>query len=483
MSLVFISHSSKDKATATQVLTRLRERGYDSLFLDTDPDAGLKAGGEWERDLYRNLKVAGAVVVLCSPASMASRWCFAEIMQARALGKPLFPVIIRPCELIGPLLDRQAVDMTEPGKRGFRRLFDGLRAAGLDPADSFDWDRRRPPYPGLLHFDREDAGIYFGRNAEVRRVIELLTRLNLSGEPRLVVVIGASGSGKSSLIRAGVLPRLRKDPSRWAIVPPIKPGATPTSELARAIASAFPESPTRPDWKVLRDRLRAGREPGNAVALVDVADDLTMALGCREASVLIVVDQAEELFQVSGAQEAEAFLAVLLRTLAWSGTRVFALMTLRSDFLGSFQSHPALRSVPFADIPLGMMPLEDFPQVIEGPAARAGIALEPGLVATMIKDVGSQDALPLLAFTLRELYERSRAQGRLTLKIYRDDLGGIQGAVERAIEQIKTQSAWTSDVAKGLRRPSSGSSAWTTAAGILASVPTGPICPVKQCRS
>jgi hypothetical protein len=82
-----------------------------------------------------------------------------------------------------------------------------------------------------------------------------------------------------------------------------------------------------------------------------------------------------KLFQVSGAQEAEAFLAALLSTLAWSGTRVFALMTLRSDFLGSFQSHPALRSAPFAGIPLGMMPLEDFPQVIEGPAARAGVAL------------------------------------------------------------------------------------------------------------
>jgi TIR domain len=197
MSLVFIFHSSRDKATATQLLTRLREQGYDSLFLDTGPDAGLKAGGEWERDLYRNLKVAGAVVVLCSPESMASRWCFAEIMQAKALGKPLFPVIIRPCELVGPLLDRQAVDMTEPGKGGFRRLFDGLRAAGLDPADSFDWDPRRPPYPGLLHFDQEDAGIYFGRNAEVRRVIELLTRSNLPGEPRLAVVIGASGSGAS----------------------------------------------------------------------------------------------------------------------------------------------------------------------------------------------------------------------------------------------------------------------------------------------
>src|SRR6516165_9013029 len=76
------------------------------------------------------------------------------------------------------------------------------------------------------------------------------------GEPLLLVVVGSSGSGKSSLIRAGVIPRLGKDRSRWALVAPFRPGEEPISELARALFSAFPESPGRPDWKAIRDRLR-----------------------------------------------------------------------------------------------------------------------------------------------------------------------------------------------------------------------------------
>jgi WD40 repeat protein len=452
---IFISHSTRDKTVALRVLERLRERGYRSLFLDSDPEAGIKAGVDWERDLYRNLRLAGAVVVLCSPDSMASRWCFAEITQAKALGKPIFPVVIRPCELVGSLSDRQAIDLAGRGEEeGFCRLFDGLRVAGLDPADSFGWDPRRPPYPGLLYFDREDAGIYFGRDPEVRWVIELLTRLRLPGEPRLAVVIGSSGSGKSSLVRAGVLPRLAKDPDRWAVVPPFRPGADPVGELARAVASAFPERPSRPDWKALRDRLKAEHRaaPDVTPSLVDAADDLAMSLGRREASVLVVVDQAEELLQVAAAGDAEDFFAVLLRALGWPGRRVFALLTLRSDFLGSFQNHPAMRGVPFADMPLGLMPVESFPQVIEGPAARAEITLDPGLVTRMIYEAETDDALPLLAFTLREMYERCRDDARFTLKVYRDDLGGIQGSVLRVVERIKAESGWTPEVEHALRR-------------------------------
>ena len=147
--------------------------------------------------------------------------------------------------------------------------------------------------------------------------------------------------------------------------------------------------------------------------LTEYADDLTMHLGRREASVLLVVDQAEELLQNVACDESSAFLNVLRRATERPGGRVFGLLTLRSDFLGSFQNHPALRGVAFADLPLGLLPVENFPQVIEGPADRAEIALEPGLVASMIADARTDDALPLLAFTLREMYERCRDQERL----------------------------------------------------------------------
>ena len=85
MASIFLSHSSQDNDVVGDLSVRLKEHGYDSLFLDFDPDAGIKAGRDWERELYRNLRLAGAVIVLCSPQSMASRWCFVEIAQAKVL--------------------------------------------------------------------------------------------------------------------------------------------------------------------------------------------------------------------------------------------------------------------------------------------------------------------------------------------------------------------------------------------------------------
>jgi len=462
MASIFVSHSSQDNETAADLSRRLKEHGYDSLFLDFDPDSGIKGGRDWERELYRNLKLARAVVVLCSPSSMASRWCFVEIAQAKALGKAIFPITISPCRVESILNDRQVIDLTAVGAdEAYRRLFDGLRAAGLDPGDSFDWDPKRPPFPGLNYFGAQDAGIYFGREDEIRQVIETLTRLRRQGEPRLLVVVGSSGCGKSSLVRAGVLPRLGKDRSSWALVDPFRPGAEPIGELARSLFSAFPEGPFRPDWKAIRDRLRDEFRSANpdevpaalkTSALTEYADDLTMLLVRREASMLLVVDQAEELLQGGAGDEASAFLHVLRRATERPGGRVFGLLTLRSDFLGSFQNHPALRGVAFADLPLGLLPVENFPQVIEGPADRAEIALEPGLVRSMIADARTDDALPLLAFTLREMYERCRDQERLTFKVYRDDLGGIKGAVAHVVERIKAEGAWTPEVGGALRR-------------------------------
>ena len=451
MSHIFISHSTKDKATALLVLDRLRQKGYQSLFLDSDPESGITAGVDWERDLYRSLKLSGAVVVLCSPDSMASRWCFAEITQAKALGKALFPVVIRPCEVIGSLADRQAIDMAKLGEEeGFTRLFDGLRAAGLDPFDSFNWDATRPPFPGLLYFDREDAGIYFGRDPEVRQVIETLTRMRRQGEPRLAVIVGSSGSGKSSLVRAGVLPRLGKDLSQWVVVPPFRlsDATSPLGALRVAFSKAFDEAKVeisrRPSW------LAPDADAATLPALGIVADQFRQATGRHEASVLITVDQAEELIQAADPEKTIAFMTALLDKQA-SG-RVFALLTLRSDYLGSFQNHPAFRDIPFANVTLGLLPIARFGEVIEKPAARAGIELEEGLVNEMTRDACRDDALPVLAFTLREMYERRRDQSRLTLKVYREDLGGIKGAVAKVVERIKKEAAWTPEVGLALRR-------------------------------
>ena len=147
MASIFLSHSSQDNEVAGDLSRRLKEHGYDSLFLDFDPDSGIKAGRDWERELYRNLKLAGAVIVLCSPSSMASRWCFVEIAQAKALGKAIFPITISPCRVENILNDRQVIDLTALGvDEACRRLFDGLRAAGLDPGGQFPLGPEAAPF-------------------------------------------------------------------------------------------------------------------------------------------------------------------------------------------------------------------------------------------------------------------------------------------------------------------------------------------------
>ncbi|MCB1868285.1 MAG: toll/interleukin-1 receptor domain-containing protein, partial [Gammaproteobacteria bacterium] len=166
MSGIFISHSSLDRSDSEETAARLRQQGYQSLFLDFDPADGIPAGRNWEREIYTRLRGCGAVILLCSEHSMASDWCFAEVTHARALGKQLFPVIISPCELRPILRDTQVIDLTIDRETGFQRLWQGMRSAGLDPADTFDWDINRPPYPGLTPFMEKDAAVYFGREED-----------------------------------------------------------------------------------------------------------------------------------------------------------------------------------------------------------------------------------------------------------------------------------------------------------------------------
>jgi TIR domain/AAA ATPase domain len=242
LSLIFISHSSRDNAAAEELRDRLRQQGHSlegSLFLDFDSQSGIRAGQNWEQTLYRNIRACRAVIILCSADSMKSRWCFMEITHARALGKNLFPVKIEDCEVDGILTDHQIVDLTRDKEEGYRSLLRGIAEAGLDSASVFVWDGKRPPYPGLLAFQEEDAPVFFGREDEIAEGLDLLNRVRRLGETQLVMVLGASGSGKSSVVRAGLLPRLRRDVERWLVVNPFRPQNDPALALAEVLSHAF----------------------------------------------------------------------------------------------------------------------------------------------------------------------------------------------------------------------------------------------------
>src|SRR3954469_25149517 len=132
MASVFISHSSQDRAVAERVVARLRAAGFAALFVDFDPEQGIPAGRNWERELYARLRRTDAVVFLASEASVASSWRLLEVGLARSLGRPVFPLRLQPGIQLPLLADVQWTDLTD-AEPGMARLLTGLRSAGLDP--------------------------------------------------------------------------------------------------------------------------------------------------------------------------------------------------------------------------------------------------------------------------------------------------------------------------------------------------------------
>ncbi len=375
MSLIFLSHSSKDNAIAEQVKARLEQPeqgGHRSIFLDFDPADGIPAGRDWEKELYAKLRECRAVIVLCSQASMTSRWCFAEMAYAKGLGKEVFPIKIDDAKVDPILTGKQIIDATVGWDQAYQRLEKGLLAAGLDPKGMFDWDGTRPPYPGLMVFEEQDAAIFFWRDKEVREGLALLNRLQQFGGPRLTFMLGSSGSGKSSLMRAGLLPRLKRD-QRWVVVEPFRPLKAPFDELAAVLSKRFSQIPhagkgTPRDVASIRDRIRWEEHDTkkSVEAFLELIKELREKAGSREATVLMMIDQCEELLTVGANEEGDRFLAFLRAVLDREDSRLMVLATLRSDFLGSFQDYPAMRGLRVEPFVVPQMEVDGFASVIEG---------------------------------------------------------------------------------------------------------------------
>lgn len=238
MSTIFISHSSKDNELAKAVSARLASEGHSSVFLDLDPEQGLVAGQSWERTLYRKLRACSGVIAICTPDYLASHWCFAEIALARMEGKHIFalkaPGLGDAARLPSILTESQYIDMRTDPEGAYRRLWRGLSQIDLLGANS-DWDPKDPPYLGLNAFQEKHAAVFFGREEETRAGVELLDR----GAPGLIMALGPSGSGKSSLVRAGIVPRLRRLPDQWIVIEPVRPAKDPFRALANSLIATY----------------------------------------------------------------------------------------------------------------------------------------------------------------------------------------------------------------------------------------------------
>ncbi|MGW6010584.1 nSTAND1 domain-containing NTPase [Streptomyces sp. NPDC055210] len=431
---LFISHSSQDRAVAEQVAARLRTAGFEGLFLDFDPDLGIPVGREWEPELYTQLRRADGVVFLASAASSASQWCFGELSLARSLGRPVFPVQLDDTPRLSLLKNVQWVDLRQ-GESALGRLMEGLRRAGLEAWSSFAWDTTRCPYPGLEPFASDDAAVFFGRDRETQGLLELLQPTLQHTAGRFVAILGPSGSGKSSLLHAGVLPRLSRRPRQWEVVSPFRPGRDPVRNLARALELSFVRHDHPRACRELERELRQG-----PAALVELAAELLRcerADGGDQRRVMIVADQLEELLTLSGAAEQHFFLELLGGALS-EESPLWVLATARSEFLTTSPERAGLTEVIDDSLVVEPLSRARLAEVIDSPARYAGLDFAPGLVARMVEETTGGDALSLLAYTLRELYERAGRAGVVTASDY-EVVGGVVGALRRRADSIRDE--------------------------------------------
>jgi DNA-binding SARP family transcriptional activator/basic membrane lipoprotein Med (substrate-binding protein (PBP1-ABC) superfamily) len=275
------------------------------------------------------------------------------------------------------------------------------------------------PFVGLRAFTEADAGNFYGRT----ELIELLVGIVSDG--RFAAVVGPSGSGKSSLVQAGLIPAIRASDSpdaNWVIAV-MRPGAYPFTELEAALVHADEERSAMSgsllwgdDSHLLRAVLRILRDDGSRL--------------------LLVIDQFEELFTLVDEEQRDRFLSSLVALTTDLRGRIRVLVTLRADFYDRPLMHPAFGRMMTGHV-VNVLPLaaDELEAAALGPALSAGVTFERGLLAELIAEVSGQpNALPLFQYTLTELFDR-RQDSILTRAAYQA-LGRIRGAVASRAEEI-----------------------------------------------
>jgi WD40 repeat protein/class 3 adenylate cyclase len=287
-----------------------------------------------------------------------------------------------------------------------------------------------PPFKGLQYFEESDSELFFGRELLTAKLVARLRQTQF-----LSVVIGSSGSGKSSLVRAGVIPALKKGNV-------LLDGSLPPQGSEDWYIHII--TPTARPLEALAIELTRGSESVTAAATLmdDMRQDsrslaLYLARCYPKEHVLLVLDQFEELFTLCRDEfEREAFVDNLLATLRLGRDHITLILTLRADFYAHLAQYPELRdAVAQQQEYIGPMTMEELRRAIEEPARRAHWEFEPGLVDLILRDIGDEPgALPLLSHALLETWKR-RAGHALTLKGYAD-AGGVRGAIAHTAETL-----------------------------------------------
>jgi len=289
------------------------------------------------------------------------------------------------------------------------------------------------PYKGLHYFDEEDADLFVGREALTAQLMERILGMTANQDPgkgRCLVVVGASGSGKSSLVRAGLVPTLRwtEISAHW-LIQVLTPTAKPLESLATALTM----------------------ESNSVIATSTLVDDLSRDVRSLhhfarrlvgpqpDARMVLVVDQFEEVFALCHSEEERSkFIGNLLTAATETGGPVILVIALRADFYVHCAQYGRLREALASQQQyIGAMNQDELRRVIEVPAERGRWELEPGLVDLLLRDVGHEPgALPLLSHALFEIWQRRRGR-TMTLGGYASSQG-VRGAIAETAEAVFT---------------------------------------------
>jgi len=295
------------------------------------------------------------------------------------------------------------------------------------------------PYQGLKPFDRETAKFFFGRDRIVRQLLEKLEQSSF------VPVIGASGSGKSSIVRAGLIPELEK--SGWHILNIIQPGVEPIAKLKAILEQFFRDQGQLSVFTSLHSRMKTeGLRP-----FVEHFPGYS--------KVLLVVDQFEEVFTICASEQERSRFIECLTQMVEPPSRLSIVTTMRADFLEPCLNYRSLAQL-IQDWKILALPMDEqeLESAIIEPAQRQGYRLSEGLLDLILKDVRQEkNCLPLLQFALKELWEnRDQQTHTLTLLYYRQ-MGKVSGALDRYANQLyksldESEREWVKRACLGLVR-------------------------------
>jgi WD40 repeat protein len=442
---VFLSYNHADTAAVEELYGRLRAQGLEP-WLDSSE---LPFGTPWPPEAEKALsEQCASCAVFIGPNGLGA-WQEPEMRLAHERqietrrNNGSFPVI--------PVLLPGGDAKTIPG---FLKANNWVAFPTLDDQDAFDdlvravrgLSRRiKPPpgsdgqcpYRGLEFFDVGHAPYFYGREKLIELLIERLrSNFQTKGARRFLAIIGASGSGKSSLARAGLMAKLQRGAiagsDQWPVVI-CRPAGDPCASVALELAKTGGLDLN--GQAAFKDRLK-DRMPREASALHESVR-LVLQTDDPQKRLLLLVDQFEELFTICHEESLrKAFVDNLIHAAQVSQGQTVVLLAMRADFYGKCAPHRDLaRALSECQELIGPMAEDELREVIEKPAEKVGCELEPGLTDLLIKDViNDPGSLPFLQFALKELWNR-RTGRKLTIEAYRE-IGGVTGALQRKADQV-----------------------------------------------